>query len=479
MPLGAKVSARPRPAPHRVSILRVQEVDGPCPTQVRRIDLGCLPMLDQMHTHGIQVDKGHFKRLEGKLDIRLGDIERDICTLVDDEYPGFNPGSPDQVAELVFDRLKLKLPGRERRLKSGRNTTDDETLTSLIPQHPVVKLVLDHREISKLLTTYVRPMPLMVDEDGRLRTIFKPTRARTGRLASGDRSQKKPNLQNIPTRGDWGAEVRNGFVAPKGRVLVSLDLSQIEMRLAAHLSGDRAMCEVFILGLDIHTQTAIAMFRLVPTDILPLLQADVENRLTPDQAAALKYFKHQYRLPAKTLGFGVLYGVSPIGLQKQVLAAGGPLLSDAECEDYITRWFAAYPLIKRWMALQYQRMRRYGMVWTMFGRVRLIPEAKSSIPAVVSAGDREAGNHGVQGSAADMIKIDMAEIDPICNYFNSYEDEACLPLLQVHDELIFECTRGIAEEFSQWGREVMRTCVPLIVPVDSSADMAEAWGLLK
>jgi DNA polymerase I len=446
--------------------LGVRLVDGPCPAQVRRIDLGALPMIEAMHRNGIRVDKPHFAALQVRLEERLREIDGDIELLVGDEYPGFQATSPDQVADLLFERLRLKLPGKARRTEKGtRFSTEDEALSGIRNQHPVVDCILDHREISKLLDTYVVPMPGLVDPDGRLRTVFKPVRTRTGRLACGDRSQGKKNLQNIPTRGDWGAEVRNGFWAAPGCVLVSLDLSQIEMRLAGHLSGEPNMIGVFVRGEDIHTSTAIAMFRLVPGEVLGLLQAEAEKRLTPEQAKALKEFKHKYRLPAKTLGFAVLYGVSPLGLQKQILNAGGPFLSEQECADYIERWFNTYPGVLRFLRLQYERVRRYGMNWTAFGRVRLIPEVKCVSRDKVNEGDREAGNHPIQGTAADLLKIDMWEL--------------WRALLQVHDELIVEASAGIATEFADWGREVMRTSVRLDVPVDSSSDIAERWGCLK
>lgn len=460
-------------------------MDRPSMANVRRIDLGCLPMLNTMHQVGIRADVPHFQALGRKLTAALGEIDFDIATLVGGDMPGFKPTSPMQVAELLFGRYKLKPPGRQRITKSGWGTTADETLSSIENQHPIVGRILDHRELSKLLSTYVLPMPLMVDADGRLRTIFKPTRTRTGRLSSGDRKQGKPNLQNIPTRGDWGAEVRNGFLARPGYVLVSLDLSQIEMRLAAHMSGDEAMIRVFLQGLDIHNQTAIAMFQLEASRILYLARLDAREELekcklmSDSERSEWKSFKHTYRLPAKTLGFGVLYGVSDIGLQGQILAAKGPLLTQAECTDYIERWFAAYPLIRVWMYLQYSRARRFGMTWTAFGRPRLIAEARSVLEEKQGAGDREAGNHGIQGTAADMLKIDMAELGPVVDHFNYISPDSVWPLLQIHDELIFECRKDVAGEFAAWGREVMRTAVPLVVPVDSSADMAERWGQLK
>jgi DNA polymerase-1 len=478
----------------------IRLIDSPCLPNVRRIDACAIPMLDQMHANGIAVDLPSFKTLEAKLSARLGEIESDAEVLVGSEWKGylsatgqpyapFSPTSGDQVAELLFECLGLKAPGKEKwTKKKTRLSTEDEVLSSMLTLHPIVGTIADHREISKLLTTYVLPMPGMVGEDGRLRTVFKPNRARTGRLACGDRRQGKPNLQNIPVRGEWGKEVRNCFVARwpgKRTVLVSMDLSQIEMRLAAWLADDYAMARIFVEGLDIHNRTACALFGLAVERINCLAAKDAAGTLDKAEAAEWKAFKHTYRLPAKTLGFGVLYGVTARGLQMQILAAGGPTLTEDECQRYIDAWFAAYPGIRAWMQLQYQRARRFGMVWTAFGRPRLIPEAMADSEHKRSEGDREAGNHGVQGTAGDVLKVIIGEIAPVVESYQCYRDVVCLPLLQIHDELVFEVSTDIASEFVEWGQTIMRTAVPLImsngtrVPVESSGDMAERWGELK
>jgi DNA polymerase-1 len=488
----------------------VRILDRPCLPNVRKIDQMCFPMLNQMHTNGILVDRAHMTDLEHKLSARLGEIESDIDCVIGTEWAtfqrarhahsAFSPTSPDQVAELLFDALQLKPPGKPRAVKGGdRFSTEDEVLSSMVGLHPAPGLILDHREISKLLTTYVLPIPGMVSlEDGRLRTVFKPNRARTGRLACGDRSQGKPNLQNIPVRGDWGKHVRNGFIAGinprtgKRNVLASMDLSQIEMRLAAYLSGDTNMAQIFIEGLDIHNRTACALFQLAIDHINYLAEiaareeATKSKLFTEAEGREWKQFKHKYRLPAKTLGFGVLYGVTARGLQMQILAAGGPLLTEEECQQYIDAWFRAYPGIARWMQLQYQRARQYGMVWNMFGRIRPIPEVHCHSEHKRGEGDRESGNTPVQGSAGDILKLIMGEMTPIVEAFQSYRDEVCLPLLQIHDELVFELSVGIAEEFLEMGKAVARNSVPLLIdatgeyiPVESSADMAERWGSIK
>lgn len=480
----------------------VRIIDSVCLPNVRRIDRMCLPMLDQMHAHGVLIDRAGFTVVAGQLQERLREIEAEADMLVGTEwrahlrrigkpYAPLLLSSPQQIAELLYDCLHLKPPGKARQTKDGRYSTEDEVLSSMSALHPVVLTVQDFREIHKLLTTYALPIPTLISSDGRLRTVFKPNRARTGRLACGDRTKGKPNLQNIPTRGDWGKHVRNCFIAGinpatgKRNVLASMDLSQIEMRLAAYLANDYAMAEIFIHGLDIHNRTACALFRLAIDRIDFLASKDSAGTLTPEEAKEWKIFKHTYRLPAKTLGFGVLYGVTARGLQVQILAAGGPLLTEEECQRYIDAWFAAYPGIAAWMQLQYQRARQFGMVWTMFGRPRPIPEVHCSGEHKRGEGDREAGNTPVQGSAGDILKIIMGELMPVVESFQTVPGVVCLPLLQIHDELVFELSTDIASEFVEWGQTIMREAVPLVmengtrIPIDSSGDMAERWGDLK
>jgi DNA polymerase-1 len=345
----------------------------------------------------------------------------------------------------------------------------------------VVRTVLNYREIAKLRNTYTGPIPRLMTQwsDGRLRTVFKATRTATGRLSSGDRAKGYPNMQNIPVRGEWGKLVRMAFLAAPGNVLVGADLSQIEMRMAAHLSGDNAMCEIFRQGLDIHNKTACALFKLAVDRINYLEAKAQDDGLTPEEAKEWKHFRSNQRAPAKNLGFGVLYGLTAEGLRANIMAEGGPELSLEECEKYIAEWFAAYPGIKEWMELQYSRARRYGMVWDLVGRIRPIPDIKSQLQEKMSNGLRDAGNMPVQSGAQAVIKLAMAELTPIVLYYQSFKDVTCLPLLQIHDELISECSRNISEEFAYTCRNVMRNAVELIVPVDSSADIAERWGELK
>jgi DNA polymerase-1 len=377
------------------------------------------------------------------------------------------------VAHTLYDELGLSHPAMRKTPTGDRFSTEADVLSGLRGQHPLVDLILEHRELSVLRNTFTGPIPLQVGQDGRIRTTLKATTARTGRLASED-----PNMQNIPTRGKWGPRIRSGFIARPGCVLVSSDLSQIEMRVAAHESGDANLCKVFWDGLDIHTFTAINLFHLDADYILGLIAADAMGTATPAQAKALKEFKFTYRLPAKTLGFATLYGVSGKGLQLQILAAGGTMLTVDQCQTYIDRWFQVYPEVLLWMQLQFSRARRYGMVWDFFGRQRYTPEVHSVNAHVQGDGLRQAGNHPIQSGAQGIIKTAMYEQLAVFDYFRSY-NEVCEPLLQIHDETLVECSLPIAQDFAAMGQAVLSSCVPLSIPVLASGDIAENWGSIK
>lgn len=292
------------------------------------------------------------------------------------------------------------------------------------------------------------------------------------------------NCQNIPTRTIWGQLVRYCFKAQhkggKETILVSGDLSQVEMVGAAHVSRDPKMLRVFHNGLDLHTFTAISMFRLRESDIEP----DPEkypNAVCPFPGGwpiTWKYFKKNYRLPAKTLGFAILYGVTPEGLQMQILNAGGPYWTVEECAHFIRLWYELYVGVYEWTCEQHARVFRYQMVWDLFGRWRRIPQGLSKIKGVVSDGLREAGNMPIQSLAQGIIKLAMAELEPVVRYYERL-GEICWPLLQIHDELIFEVSKSVAVEFGDKMTNIMRNVLQLLAPLGSSCDMAESWGALK
>jgi DNA polymerase-1 len=442
----------------------------PSLVNTRRLDMAALPLIEEMNRTGLLIDPSVFATVDAELAQEEIRIATDITMAAGRHV---NPESGDQVAHLLFDELGLSHAGMRLTPTGDRYSTEGDVLSGLRGQHPLVDMILDHREVTKLRSTYTGPLPLLAGPDGRVRTTLKATTARTGRLAS-----EAPNLQNIPTRGKWGPRIRAGFVARPGCKLVSSDLSQIEMRVAAHESKDANLCKVFWDGLDIHTFTAINLFHLDGPKILDLVARDLLGKLLPWEEKALKEFKFKYRLPAKTLGFATLYGVTGKGLQLQILAAGGPMLSVEECQMYVEDWFKVYPGVLVWMELQYGRARRYEMVWDFFGRQRYVPEVKSVIGRVVGDGLRQAGNHPIQSGAQGIIKTAMYEHLALQDYFRSY-GEICDPCLQIHDELIYECGDAIAYDFAAMSQTVMSSCVPLDVPTLASGDVAENWGALK
>ena len=459
-------------------------LDHPSPRNVLRLDMGAIPLIHQMHENGIYLDTTALSTLHVKLGEEMEVIQSTVDLLADRRI---NPGSGDQVAKLLYEDLGLHLlySASEQGgvLKSTpsqkRLSTDDEVLSKLKTFHPVVGAILDWRELDKLRSTYTGPLALHVNpHTGRIHTTFSVTRAATGRLASSN-----PNLQNIPVRGDYGNLIRKCFTTQhrNGRrtVLTSNDLSQIEMVMAAHASQDPKMMGVFSRGEDLHSFTALSMFRLNPADVQP----DPEKHPGAVHSSGKwpitwKEFKTRFRLPAKTLGFGILYGVTPAGLQQQILSAGGPYWTVDECGDFIRAWYEFYYGVYQWTCLQHSRARRYRMVWDLFGRWRWVPQTMSSIRGQVNGGLREAGNHPIQAGAQGIIKLAMAQVMEIVEYFQGLE-KVCMPLLQIHDELIHEVEEDIAEEFTAMVSGVMQGAVRLSVPVGSSSDRAYTWGDLK
>jgi len=442
----------------------------PSLVNVRRLDMACLPMIEEMNRTGILISPARFATVDGEMAL---EEERILAEIHAKAGRALNPESGPQVARLLFDELGLGHAAMRLTPTGDRYSTDQDTLSGLRNQHPLVDLILDHRELRKLRSTYTGPLPLQAGADGRVRTTFKATTARTGRLAS-----ENPNLQNIPVRSDWGPKIRSAFVARPGCLLVSSDLSQIEMRMAAHESLDPALMRVFWDQLDIHTVTAIALFRLDAHEILGLLAAEKAGTLTWQQELALKEFRHKYRLPAKTLGFAILYGVTPKGLQLQILSASGPLLDLEDCEAYIRRWFEIYSGVLARIEIFWGWARRYGMTWDQFGRHRCVPEVKSTHPRVQAEGLRQAANHPIQGGAQGVIKVAMAEQYKLMEYYRFF-GEVCDPLLQIHDETIFECGERIAQDFAVDSRAILSSCVPLEIPVEASGDVAGDWGSMK
>lgn len=451
----------------------VRLLDHPSMENVLRLDQGAFPMIREMHRRGIYLNVPKLKLLETELSDREVSLQKEI-----DFWAGrsFNAGSPDQVAHLLFDEFHLPVPPGIPMTKSGkRPSVDDNCLAALANEHPIVNIIQDLRGMKKLRTTYVAPLPTLVKEDGRIHTTFRTTVARTGRLSS-----ENPNLMNISVRSEDGKRVREAFEAQyDDTVLGAIDLSQIEMRTAAHLSRDAAMAEVFRLNQDIHLKTVCSIYHMDYQTTEAEWKRYKAGELTGTAYDRMKSLEANERLRMKQVGFGVLFGQTPPGLQLSILSVGGPFTPIADCERHIGQWFDVYSGIREWLEETYCRVRQHGMVWDIFGRPRLIPGVRSALSYIVGRALREAGNQPVQASAQGIIKLAMAKImKEVVMMFQSF-GEICWPLLQIHDELICELGKNITEDFLGLSKEIMETVVPLSVPVRASASIARNWKELK
>ncbi|HXP91259.1 MAG TPA: DNA polymerase I [Fibrobacteria bacterium] len=389
-------------------------------------------VLRRMEDHGIALDRDLFAHLSTEMTSQIAALEAKASEAAGVE---FNVGSPRQLGEILFDRLGLKAG---RKTETGQRSTDSDTLEGLRDQHPLPGIVLEHRELAKLLGTYVDPLPTMADANGRVHTLFQQTVAATGRLSSVD-----PNLQNIPVRGEIGRQLRKGFVAGPGKVLVSADYSQIELRLLAHLSGDAALRAVYDAGEDIHARTAAVVHGVEPKSV------------TTDQRRA-----------AKVVNFGVVYGMGPHALAAQTE------LSYADAKKFIEGYFSAYPGVKPYMEGILEGARTNGYVETILGRKRWIREINEKNRVFKERAEREAVNTPIQGSAADLVKLAMLAVD---REIRAGRLDASM-LLQVHDELVLECPVGSAPEVAARVKALMEGAMTLSVPLSVETGIGENWG---
>ena len=388
-------------------------------------------VLARMEHRGIRLDVPYLQALSRELEAELERIEAEVHRLAG--HP-FNLNSRDQLETVLYDELGLT-PSR-RTAKTGKRSTSASALEQLRDAHPIVERILQFRELAKLKGTYLDPLPRMVHpRTGRLHTRFHQTGTATGRLSSSD-----PNLQNIPIRTEIGRRIRKGFVAAEGYRLVVADYSQIELRVLAHLSGDENLIRIFQEGRDIHTQTAAWMFGVAHDAVDPF-----------------------QRRAAKTINFGVLYGMSAHRLSRELGIAYG------EAQAFIDRYFDSYPGVRRFMERVLAEARERGYVETLFGRRRYVPELNARARNVREAAERVAFNMPVQGTAADLIKLAMVRLAP------ELEPLGAALLLQVHDELVIEAPDGHAEAVAKRVREVMRGAWELKVPLEVEVGIGGNW----
>ncbi len=422
---------------------------------VLEVDMATIPMFVAIQRNGLLINHNEFALLDKEFSQRMEELQSDINRLAGRTV---NPGSPEQVEKLLFKDMGLHTlsPIARQTKMSGQGgnperwTTSSDVLMSVIDKHPVVEPIIRWKEYNKLVTTYLRTLPLMADSDGRVRSKnLRITRTTTGRP-----SMSEPNLLNQPRRSKDAKRVRRGFVAGKGKVLVELDLSQIEMRMAAHCSEDPVMCAIFDSDGDIHDETASSMFRI------PIDQVDSDT----------------HRDPCKSAGFGILYLISARGLLQYMIDHGIKGWDEDGCQGLIDRWYEVYGGIKAWQEEVKARARRYGRVEDIFGRVRLIPEVMSVHKSVREAGIRQAVNGPIQMGAGGVIKRVMVRVwnelvEPLVGM--------CDPLLQIYDSLLFEVEEGLAVDMAMETREVMGSTVKLKVPVNAKAEMGSNWGEME
>lgn len=397
----------------------------------REIELPLLSTLYDMERDGFLVDCDELNRLGAQYDQQISELKDEIFSLCG--VAPFNLNSPQQLGSVLFDTLGL--PAKKKTARGY--STDAETLNELAELHPAVDKILLYRQVAKLKSTYIDGLLRLTGRDGRIHTWFDQTIAATGRISSSE-----PNLQNIPVRTPMGREIRRAFIAPAGSVLVDADYSQIELRLLAHLSGDEAMCEAFTLGQDIHARTAAEVYG-VPLD-----------EVTP-----------QMRSSAKAVNFGIVYGISDFGL------ASNLHISRKEAAEFISRYFARYPAIHRFMDACVSQGKAEGYSVTMYGRRRPLPELSSPNYNRRQFGERAAMNTPVQGAAADIIKIAM----------NAVHDElkasglTAKLILQVHDELIVEAPEEEREQVETLLRRCMENAASLRVPLIADVHSGHSW----
>lgn len=388
-------------------------------------------VLADMEKRGIKLDVSHLESLSAELATEMGRLEREIHGLAG--HP-FNLNSRDQLEAVLYDELGLTA-GR-RTAKTGKRSTSASVLEKLRGTHPIIEKILQYRELAKLKGTYLDPLPRLVHpQTGRLHTRFHQTGTVTGRLSSSD-----PNLQNIPVRTEIGRRIRGGFIASEGYMLIVADYSQIELRVLAHLSGDENLQRIFRAGHDIHTQTAAWMFNIDGEEVT-----------------------QQQRRAAKTINFGVLYGMGPHRLSRELDIDYGAARS------FIERYFASFPGVREYMEQLFARARETGFVETMFGRRRYIPELHSNNANVREAAERAAFNMPVQGTAADLIKLAMVKLQQRLEKL-----EATL-LLQVHDELIVEAPENGVQEVAEVLKETMESAWELSVPLSVDVGIGRNW----
>ena len=399
------------------------------------VEMPLVPVLLHMERNGVALDKELLRQMSQRLGEQLIKLEAEVYNSVGHQ---FNINSPQQLSYVLFEELNLP---RARKTKGGYST-EASVLEELRGVHPIIELILDYRQLAKIKSTYIDALPALINtKTGRVHTSFNQARTATGRLSSSE-----PNLQNIPVRSELGKEVRQAFIAPPGSRLLAGDYSQIDLRALAHLSQDPGLLAAFHRDEDVHAATAAGLFGVDTSQV------------TPDM-----------RRVAKTVNFGVIYGMSNYGLEQATE------LSREEATQFIASYFEKYPGVKQYIESTKEQARKKGYVQTLLGRRRFIPEIDSSNRQVREAAERMAINMPVQGTSADIIKVAMINLD---REMEKRRMKGKM-LLQVHDELIFEVPEDELEEMRQLVSKIMSTALELSVPLKVDTKVGNNWGQME
>jgi DNA polymerase-1 len=397
-----------------------------------RVEMPLVSVLSEMEMAGVQLDADFLERMSAEMKIELDRLIEEIYRMAGEE---FNINSPKQLSHILFDKLELPVI---RRTKTGYST-DENVLEELSREHPLPRKLLEYRQLMKLKSTYVDALPRMVNSrTGRIHTSFNQTITATGRLSSSE-----PNLQNIPIRTEFSKTIRKAFVAPDGHhVILSADYSQIELRIMAHLSGDEALLQAFRQDADVHARTAAAVFGISQEEVTPEL-----------------------RRQAKVVNFGIIYGMSPYGLAKQLE------IEPQEASRFIDSYFQIYPQVQQYMERIVQQAEEQGYVTTLLGRRRYLPELRSGQAPVVAFARRTAINTPIQGTAADLIKVAMIRIQQALKEGGL----ATRMIIQIHDELVFEVPKKELDKVRPLVGSHMEKALELDVPIKVEIGAGRSW----
>ncbi len=412
------------------------------------IEKPLMPVVEKMNARGVRLDARSLASLSLEYHEELLKLEKEIWKLAGNEI---NINSPKQLAELLFVKMGLKAL-RQKKTAGGALSTRESELEKMRELHPIIGKILEYREFQKLLSTYIDALPKLIGADGRLHAHFLQAGSTTGRMSS-----QNPNMQNIPIQTERGRRIRNAFVAAEGHALLAFDYSQIELRVAAILSGDETLIDIFKKGEDVHTAVASAVFRVQPEKVTK-----------------------EMRRQAKVINFGILYGMGTNSL-RQALAEGGMPVSRDDAQTYLHEYFARFTRLAAYLEETKDSARERGLTETLFGRRRYFDALNSAIPYIRAAAERQAINAPIQGTAADLIKLAMVRVDAFLQ--KAKLNKEVFLILQVHDELVYEVKKELVVELAPKIKEILESVltpeqshgVPIVVGASAGAN----WGAME